>query len=128
LITRKERLGFVDGPAISTPGGVALSSRDVDALFHEALEKLYARQSDLFPSTITSVRDIPEKYHVFRSLRRSSDAQAIEAGVSKVDIEVVHRWKVKENSKSGRANLPMHQHYADLTLLLKPFLRYTSKM
>eukprot|EP00978_Attheya_sp_CCMP212_P028992 scaffold101398_cov26-Attheya_sp.AAC.1 len=46
-------------------------------------------------------------------------------GVSKDDIDVVNRWKLVECAKGTRPNRPMRHHYAELSMLVKPFLRYT---
>jgi hypothetical protein len=52
--------------------------------------------------------------------------------VRKIDqpnIDVVNRWKALEERAEGNIpHRPIRQHYAELELLLKPFLRYTWAM
>jgi hypothetical protein len=48
--------------------------------------------------------------------------------VAAADIDVVNRWKSVERADGNRPQRPMRQHYAELELLLGPFLRYTLAM
>ena len=62
---------------------------------------------------------------MFRSLRRSLDSHALNVKVSPTDIDIVNRWEGVEAAKGQRPGRAMIYHYADVILLLKPFLRYT---
>ena len=53
-----------------------------------------------------------------------SDTRALEMKVSKTDIDLVNRWALVEKA----SGLEMRQYYADITLILEPFLRYTKAM
>ena len=48
--------------------------------------------------------------------------------VSKDDIDVVNRWAGVEKAQGRRPAREMRHYYADITLLLKPFMRYTLAM
>lgn len=128
LMTKKQALGFVDGPAISTLRGQVATTRALDDTFLEVLEELYETSRHLFPPHVKTVEDLRSKYQGFRSFRRTSDTRAIEKKVGQTDIDVVNRWKAVERAKGGRPAGPMRQHYADLSLLIEPFLRYTWAM
>jgi hypothetical protein len=117
-----------DGPAITNLNGKIMGTKALDDLLVELLEELHDEDTKWFPMSIQTKDDIGSAYQVFRSLRRSSDTRALEANVSKADIDVVNRWHTIEASKGNRPNLPMQKHYAQTELLLKPFLRYTKAM
>jgi hypothetical protein len=128
LITHKQVKGFVDGPAISDEAGRAYSSRAIDDSLHEVLEDLFEEKRTLFPDHIEGREDLRKSYQAFRTLRRTSDTRAIELKVDKDDIDVVNRWKTVERARGTWPPRPMRQHYADMSLLVKPFLRYTWAM
>ena len=82
----------------------------------------------MFPAEIKSAEDISERFSVYRSLRRASDTRAINMKVSANDIDVVNRWKRIEGARGRKAAGPMRQHYAELSLLVQPFIRHTKAM
>jgi hypothetical protein len=125
---KKQALGFVDGPAISNLRGQGLTTRSLDDTFCEILEELFETARDLFSNHIKTLEDLGLKYQGFRSFRRTSDTRATEKKVDQTDIDVVNCWKTVEKAKGKRPSRPMTQHYADLGLLLEPFLRYTWAM
>jgi hypothetical protein len=94
----------------------------------ENLEELFISNRDLFPTKIETVQDLRKSYQVFRTLWRTSDTQALEMKVSKDNIDVVNRWAGVEKAQGRRPGREMRHYYADITLLLKPFLRYTWAM
>jgi hypothetical protein len=128
LLELKANQGLTDGPAISKENGHLFSSRAIDDSMLEVLEDLFGSNRDLFPTKIETIQDLRKSYQVFRSLRRTSDTQALESRVSKDDIDVVNRWAGVEKAQGRRPGREMRHYYADITLLLKPFLRYTRAM
>jgi hypothetical protein len=128
LIELKQSQGFIDGPAISDTRGRVFSTKTLDDALVEVLEEVYDTNPEMFPPDISNKESLPKHYQVFRSLRRTSDTRAIEKKVSQVDIDVVNRWQTVERAKGKRPNMPMRQHYAQLDLLIEPFLRYTGAM
>lgn len=128
LLDHMTERGFEKGPAIADLSGNVQSCGHLDDQLTEILEGLYEDQQHLFPASIQSKEDIISGYSVFRSLRRSSDTQAIENNVSHNDIALVNRWSIVERAQGNRAAFPMYQHYAQVELLVEPFKRYTWAM
>ena len=125
LMKLKEAQGFTEGPAVSNIKGNILTTNSVNDCLIESLEALLQTREDLFPTYIKTVDDINAGYHIYRTLRQLSDAKALEEGVKPDDIDIVNRWVTVEKAKGKKPNMKMRHHYADVTLLLKPFLRYT---
>jgi len=128
LLNEKARLGFTIGPAISDANGKLYSSKSIDDMLHEALTNIFHNNASLFPIQVDKEEKIYTSYQCFRTFRRTSDTRAIEEGVSTTDINIVNRWKATEDAKGKKPSHSMHLHYAQLELLVEPFLRYTSKM
>jgi hypothetical protein len=125
---KKQALGFVDGPAISNLRGQVLTTRSLDDTFCKILEGLFETARELFPPHIKTFENLRLKYQGFRSFGKTSGTRAIEMKVHQTDIDVVNRWKTVEKANGKRPSRPMRQHYVDLSLLLKPFLRYAWAM
>ena len=117
--------GFTDGPGISSTDGAVLSSMALNDCLIEILSEIFDEDRSLFPNTIKHEEMLKENYQVYRSLRRTSDTIALENKVKAEDIDLVNRWSEVERAKGRRPNRPMKYHYADVTLLIKPFLPYT---
>jgi hypothetical protein len=128
LIATKRGNGFEDGPAISDEKGEAYSSRAIVDCLHKILEDLFDEKPTIFPQNIGDKEELKKRFQAFRTFRRTSDTQAVEMKVAQDDIDVVNRWKSTEKAKGVRPSRPMRQHYADMSLLLKPFIRYTWAM
>jgi len=105
-----------------------MSSADMDKMLCIILLKLFEMNPDRFPPHIKTPTDVEERYHSYRTWRRTSDTRALEQAVDDKDIDVVNRWSDAEKSKKGKVNQPMKQHYAQIELLIKPFKRYTWAM
>ena len=120
--------GRVAGPAFCDERGVVLTTRAMNEMFYEMPEEIWLEHKTLFLGDITSRADIEEKYNDYRSFRRASDSRAIAMGVSPVDIDVVNRWNKKEAAGTARVGHKMKHHYADVTVLLPAFERYTKVM
>jgi hypothetical protein len=128
LLDFKRSIGQVTGPAISDLKGKIFSSRSLNDAFLEILEDLFDTHRELFPASVEDKETLRKRIQAYRTFRRTSDSVAIEMGVSQVDIDVVNRWQTLEKAKGSRPSRPMRQHYAELELLLRPFLRYTLAM
>ena len=124
----KERQGLTSGPAISDVKGNILNSNDIDELLTELLEEMFEENCSTFPAEVDTKEKIQEFYHCYRTFRRSSDTQAMNMEVSGNDIDVINRWEKREKSGGKTTMGPMKQRYADFELLIKPFIRYGSKM
>ena len=121
LIFVHEQAGRLEGPAICDKDGYLLSFSAMNELFWQVLEEIFIKDPHLFPKDIVSIEDISEKINIYRSLRRSSDSQAIKAGVSETDISIVSRWKRKQASKDKAPSDAMHINYAKQELLNECF-------
>ena len=127
LVKAHSMAGRKGGPGITNWDGVVHNPAYIDGLLHEQLINLFER-GDSFPNEIKTDDDICERFSVFRSLRRASTTRALNQGISTDDINVINRWKAVEIAKGKRPSRPMRQHYAEISLLKEPFLRYTEKM
>ena len=128
LMAFKQTQGYVDGPAISDMSGKVLTHRALNDSLLEVLEDLSDTHRELFPASIPDKEMLRKRVQVYRTLRRTSDTRALEQKVSQSDIDVVNRWKALERADRNRPHRPMRQHYAELELLIGPFLRYTLAM
>jgi hypothetical protein len=128
LVSHRMTKGHVDGPLFVDIRGKVLRTQALDDCLIEILEELYDRQPSLFPPSISGKEDLGGSYQVFRTPRRSSDTRALEANVSSTDIDMVNRWHKVEGAKGNRPAFSMKQHYAQIQLLIQPFVRYTHAM
>jgi hypothetical protein len=128
LIELKKVLGHVDGPSISDLNGKVLSHQALNKSLLEVLEELFDTRRELFPASIPDKEMLRQRVQIYRTLRQTSDTRALEQKVGQSDIDVVNRWKALERADGDRPHRPMRQHYAELELLIGPFLRYTRAM
>jgi hypothetical protein len=128
LMSLKATKGFTDGPAISDLDGRVFSTRDLTESFLEILEELFESDRGLFPADVVSKEFMRERYHAFRTFRRTSDSRAAEENVGSTDTDIVNRWELVERAQGRRAAMPMRLHYTQIDIILKPFLRYTWAM
>lgn len=105
-----------------------LTTEALDKMLCEVLEDLFDEKPSLFPPSVTNQEEISDFYQVYRSIRRSSDTRALEQKVSASDIDIVNRWQKVEKAQGNRPALQMKYHYAQVEILLEPFLRYTFAM
>ena len=78
----------------------------------------------MFPPEIKGIEDVTERLSVLRSLRRASDARAINSKVSSNDTDVVNRWKRVEGAKGKQVSGPIMQHYSDFPYLIRRTLSH----
>ena len=127
LLTVQQKAGRDGGPGITDWNGRILKSSELDDKLHVHLGNLF-EAGVKFPTEISSIEDIEDRFSIYRSLRRASDTRAIEMKVAEADIDVVNRWKAVEMAKGARPSRSMRQHYAEVENLKLPFLRYTKAM
>jgi len=127
IITTHKSFGREGGPAITDSRGDIITTSILDRTLHDLLIRLYD-QGEVFPAEVSCEEDISDRFSVYRSLRRASDTRAINKKVSSNDIDVVNRWKRVETGKGRKFTGPMRQHYAEVSYLIEPFLRYTYAM
>jgi hypothetical protein len=97
-------------------------------MFHNALIRVLAVLSDLFPPDIQTPEDIKAKIQSFRSLRRSSNARAVNKAIAKIHVDTVNRWAQQERAGAKKANLALNQYYAQIEELRPAFHAYTFGM
>ena len=95
-----------------------------DALV-EILSEVYQTGRKVFPQKIKSIYDIKASYQIFINLRKTSTTRALEMKIDGSDIDIVNRWEGVEAARGRRPGREMKYHYADVVLMLKPFLRYS---
>jgi hypothetical protein len=106
--------GRFDVPAVSNAAGFVLTSSEIDDMFHNALIRVLAVLPDLFPPDIQTPEDIKAKIQSFRSLRRSSNARAVNKAIAKIHVDTVNRWAQQERAGAKKANLALNQYYAQI--------------
>ena len=94
----------------------------------ELLVSYYQEERGLFPADMDTEKKLRDSYQCFRVFRRTSDTRALENKVSESDMDILNRWKVVETTAGRVPGRSIRQHYAQLELLLGPFLRYTFVM
>jgi hypothetical protein len=128
LMNAKISRGFTNGPLFSDWAGKIQTTDHLDKLLAEILEEIFDDIPSLFPPSIKSRDEISDCYQVYRSIRRSSDSRALEQKVNESDIDIVNRWQQIEKAQGNRPTFQMKYHYAQVEILLEPFLRYTWAM
>ena len=138
LIQEKQSLGFKSGPAISDIRGKVLKSEKMNVLLLDILVECFKENTALFPADIRTelaegdnVRDVlSSHYACYRTFRRTSDTRAMnkKKELDSDDVDIVNRWRTVELGKGKRPQRTMRHHYADIQILLDPFLRYTKAM
>ena len=108
------------GPAFCDRNGYVLSLAYFNTRFHEALETVQMRRSDLIPAWV-KIREI---YHYYRSLRRGAVLRAKHLNYDQSIIDTNNRWQKTQGSR-GKASLPMGQLYLDILLSLNTHTRFS---
>ena len=67
--------------------------------------------------------DVHEDNCLSRSLRRGSNSEVLNRGVDKATIDRNNRWRKIERTRTKEAKLPMRDHYAEVLVSLKSFLK-----
>ena len=123
LLRVHQYFGREDGPAICDDNGFLMRTRDMNEMMREITEELYLEGPDHFPKPITSVEDVRTKIQLFRSVRRSSDFQALHKGVFQTDTSLVDRWT--SSATTGTALSHLYINYSQQELLNHIYIRYT---
>jgi hypothetical protein len=79
------------GPVFVNHDGYQSSTSEMNELFLMVLGEIYEEQPALFGINFQDIGDLPDKFNVFRSLRRGSESRAVAMKVSKADRYVVNR-------------------------------------
>ena len=68
--------------------------------------------------------DVHEEYGLSRSFRRESNSIALNREVDEATIDRNNRWRKIEKAGARKANLRMRDHYAEVLVSLRSFLKY----
>ena len=106
LIMEKHDLVKFHGPGISNKRGTISSSWSFNESLHEVLIDIFQASSHLFPPTIQSEQDIRKSYSVSRTLRITSETQALNMHVVLSVVNLVNKWKMGENQMEHKQDQP----------------------
>ncbi len=81
------------GPVFVNHDRYQSSTSEMNELFLMVLGEIYEEQPALFGINFQDIGDLPDKFNVFRSLRRGSESRAVAMKVSEADRYVVNRRK-----------------------------------
>ena len=84
-----------------------------------------ARIQQEHPFLIRPGLDVYEENGLSRSFRRDSNSEAQNWGVEDGDIDRNNRWRKVDRAGARKAKLRMRDHYIDVLVCLKRFLRYS---
>ena len=113
-----------NGPVFRKKNGKRAKQKDYEAEIFDRLERIQNEQPDVLDPSI----DVTEEFGLSRSFRRGSDSRAISEDLPETVINLNNRWRKVEAAKGKSARFAMIEHYADINLLLKKFLQYSSAM
>jgi hypothetical protein len=113
---------------MSTQEGLVISAAEIDEYFHAELIRVLEAQPSLFPPDIRTPEDIKAKIQSCRSIRRSSNARAVNQAVSKIYVDTVNSWAQQERAGAKKASLALNEHYAQVEELTPAFHAYTYGM
>jgi hypothetical protein len=126
LVNQEE--GRTDGPAISNQESFVMSAAEIDKYFHVALIRVLEVQPSLFPPDIRIPEDIKAKIQSFRSIRRLSNARAVNQAIPKIYVDTVDRCAQQERESAKKASLALNEYYAQVEELTPAFHAYTYGM
>ena len=72
--------------------------------------------------------DVHEEYGLSRSFRRGSTSEAINRGVTDSEIDRNNRWRKEERAGARKAKLKMRDHYSEVLVSLRSYLRYSQAL
>lgn len=110
----KKSQGLENGLAMSDVKGNSLSTMELDGLLIQSLENIYEKEPNLFPSNVVSKEDIRERYHCFKTWRKTSTARAGEVAIKRTDVNTVNRWNEVGRTQGKPSSQPMRQYYIQL--------------
>ena len=87
-----------------------------------------ARVQSSFPDLIRESVDVHEEYGLSRSFRRGSNSEALNRGVDEATIDRNNRWRKIERAGARKAKLRMRDHYAEVLVSLRSFLKYSQAL
>ena len=120
----KEKRGMIRGFYFTSADKRKLNLNDLTSGILDRLAQVQRQ----FPELIRTVVDVYEDYGLSRSFRRGSTSEAINRGVPESVIDRNNRWRKAERSGARKVKLVMREHYTDVIVSLKGFLRYSQAL
>ena len=114
-----ERRGVRNGYFHTDSTGRKVASRDLEPKILERITEVQRR----YPGLIRAKVDVYESYDFSRSFRRGSNSGAQNRVVSDSDIDKNNRWRKVDRARSKKPRLIMRNHYTDVMVSFKIFLR-----
>ena len=87
-----------------------------------------ARVQSSFPVLIRESVDVHEEYSLARSFSRGSNSEALNRGVDENTIDRNNRWRKVERAGAKNETLRMRDHYAEVLVSLRSFLKYSQAL
>ena len=112
------------GPALCDIKGDMLTMNDLNAEFHDILERLQREGGSGIPEDLI----VNERFNVYRSFRRGATTRAKEMKVDPDVIEMNNRWRKVENKQGSLPKLPMSQLYMEITQVLDSKLQFSRSL
>ena len=116
------------------PGKGDADIRLLRTIRRATLDAFWARE----PSTVEATRrDSKKIVEISQSLglddtlpefRRGSNSEALNRGVDEATIDRNNRWRKIEKAGARKANLSMRDHYAEVLVSLRSFLKYSQAL
>ena len=116
------------------PGKCDADIRLLRTIRRATLDAFWARE----PSTVEATRrDSKKIVEISQSLglddtlpefRRGSNSEALNRGVDEATIDRNNRWRKIEKTGARKANLSMRDHYAEVLVSLRSFLKYSQAL
>ena len=87
-----------------------------------------ARVQSAFPEFNRDSVDVHGEYGFSRSFRRGSNSEVLNRGLDEATIDRKNRWRKIERAGARKAKLKMRDHYAEVLVSLKSFLKYSQAL
>jgi hypothetical protein len=107
---------------MGNPDGTKLKPKVMEPKFHERLELVKMRRSDLIADEV----EISEEYGVSRSFRRGGTSEATNKGAPDHVVELNGRWRKSNQAGASKPNITIREHYIDIRLVLDQLLEFSN--
>lgn len=120
----KERRGVAKGFLFVNEQGRRLKLKGLESYIFDRV----ARVQSAFPELIRDLVDVHGEYGFSRSFRRGSNSEVLNRGLDEATIDRKNRWRKIERAGARKVKLKMRDHYAEVLVSLKSFLKYSQAL
>ena len=124
LVSIQASEGRYCGPAFCDERGNVAQSSEYDATFIEVLERLQARQPEIF----LPGENLLETHGISHLLRKGSNLEVQAAGIPQPEVERMNRWRKVERAAGRQPRFHMIEHYMSVKIALKSLLHYPTAL